>query len=126
VPLPWSGNRPPFGFTADDIAPWLPQPAGWAALTVAAQRADPDSTLSLYRSALHLRRELRALRESPLAWQPSDDGVLVFDRGPSFRCVVNLSTRPVALEGRVLLASGPCSGDLPPDTAAWLETPGPG
>ena len=128
MPLPWLGDRPPFGFTADGVAPWLPQPTGWGALTVAAQRADPDSTLSLYRSALHLRRELRALHEAPLTWQGSDDDVLVFDRGSSFRCVVNLSPRPFPLggQGRVLLASGPCSGDLPPDTAAWLETPGTG
>ena len=128
VPLPWAGDRPPFGFTADGVAPWLPQPAGWGSLTVAAQRTDPDSTLSLYRSALHLRRELRALHEAPLEWRPSDDDVLVFDRGPAFRCVVNLSSRPVSLrgQGRVLLASVPCSGELPPDAAAWLETPGPG
>jgi hypothetical protein len=26
----------------------------------------------------------------------------------------------------VLLVSGPCSGDLPPDTAAWLSSPGAG
>ena len=94
---------------------------------MAAQRADPDSTLSLYRSALHLRRELRALHETPLTWQASDVDVLVFDRGLSFRCVVNLSPRPVPLgPGRVLLASGPCSDELPPDTAAWLQTTGPG
>jgi alpha-glucosidase len=126
VPLPWGGNRPPFGFTADGVAPWLPQPEAWSALTVAAQRTDPASMLSLYRAALHLRRELPDLHTAPLTWRPSDDEVLAFDRGSGFACVVNLSARPVALEGRVLLASGPCSGDLPPDTAAWLSSPGTG
>ena len=31
VPIPWSGDRPPFGFTrpGSTVAPWLPQPAWW-------------------------------------------------------------------------------------------------
>ena len=126
VPLPWEGDRPPFGFTADGVAPWLPQPPGWSALTVAAQDADPASTLSLYRAALRLRRSLPDLRSSPLVWRPSADDVLDFERGPSFRCVVNLSGSPIPLEGTVLLASGPCTGVLPPDTAAWLSSAEPG
>ena len=128
VPLPWTGDRPPFGFTEDGVAPWLPQPPDWAALTAAAQREDPASSLSLYRAALHLRRELAALHTTPLAWVPADDDVLAFDRGPTFRCVVNLSARPVDLtgQGSVLLASGPCAGELPPDTAVWLSRPGEG
>jgi alpha-glucosidase len=122
VPLPWSGDRPPFGFAADGVEPWLPQPPGWATLTVAAQRADPTSTLALYRAALHLRRSVPELHTGPLTWQPWDDDVLAFDRGPSFRCVVNLSAHPVEVQGRVLLASGPLTGGLPPDTAVWLST----
>ncbi|MGX5654336.1 glycoside hydrolase family 13 protein [Geodermatophilus nigrescens] len=120
VPLPWSGERPPFGFAPDGVAPWLPQPEGWRALTVAAQDADPSSTLSLYRAALRLRREL--LGEQPLSWLDLGDGVLAFSRGPAFRCVVNLSDRAVPLDGlgRVLLTSGDASAGLPPDTAAWL------
>ncbi|MGY1714411.1 glycoside hydrolase family 13 protein [Geodermatophilus sp. SYSU D01106] len=120
VPLPWSGERPPFGFAPDGVAPWLPQPEGWRALTVAAQDADPSSTLLLYRAALRLRREL--LGEQPLSWLDLGDGVLAFSRGPGFRCVVNLSDRAVPLDGlgRVLLASGDASAGLPPDTAAWL------
>ncbi|SHG47989.1 glycoside hydrolase family 13 protein [Geodermatophilus nigrescens] len=120
VPLPWSGERPPFGFAPDGVAPWLPQPEGWRALTVAAQDADPSSTLSLYRAALRLRREL--LGEQPLSWLDLGDGVLAFSRGPAFRCVVNLSDRAIPLDGlgRVLLTSGDVSAGLPPDTAAWL------
>ena len=121
VPLPWSGDRPPFGFTADGVAPWLPQPPGWSALTVAAQDADPASTLSLYRTALHLRRSLPGLRTAPLTWRPADDGVLAFDRGRRFRCVVNLSAAAGGARGRVLLASGPCRDDYRP-----TPPPGPG
>jgi alpha-glucosidase len=125
VPLPWSGNRPPFGFTADGVAPWLPQPAAWQDRTVAAQRDDPSSTLALYRAALRLRRRLPGLAgEEPPAWRDLGADVLAFDRGPAFRCVVNLSPRPLPLagEGRLVLASEAVSDVLPPDTAAWLTT----
>ncbi|TFV61970.1 glycoside hydrolase family 13 protein [Geodermatophilus sp. DF01-2] len=123
VPLPWSGNRPPFGFTTDGVRPWLPQPEEWRELTVAAQRNDPASTLSLYRSALRLRRSLPGLADDePLTWQDLGDDVLAFDRGPRFRCVVNLSARPVPLagQGEPALTSEAMAGEVPPDTAVWL------
>jgi alpha-glucosidase len=125
VPLPWSGDRPPFGFAADGVVPWLPQPASWRDLTVAAQRDDPTSTLSLYRSALRLRRRLPGLADDrPLTWVEAGEGVLAFDRGPAFRCLVNFSGRPVALagHGRPVLTSESVTEALPPDTAAWLAT----
>jgi alpha-glucosidase len=120
VPLPWSGDRPPFGFAPDGVTPWLPQPPSWRSLTVEAQQADGSSTLSLYRAALRLRRERVA--EEPLRWLALGDGVLAFDRGSALRCVVNLATRslPLAGLGRVLLTSEELDGELPPDTAAWL------
>jgi len=92
---------------------------------VAAQRAEPTSVLSLYRAALRLRRKLRG---TGMTWRESPDGVLAFDRGPSFRCVVNLGAEPVDLtgQGRVLLASAPCPAGLPTDAAVWLATDGAG
>ncbi|MGY1847206.1 MULTISPECIES: glycoside hydrolase family 13 protein [unclassified Blastococcus] len=123
VPLPWSGDRPPFGFTGDDVDPWLPQPAEWARVTVAAQLVDPTSTLSLYRAALDLRQRVPGLGSGDFSWCRSASGVLAFDRGPAFRCVVNLSDEPLDLRGagRRLLSSEPCADLLPPDTAVWLE-----
>ena len=56
VPMPWSGEKPPYGFSAS-AKTWLPAPDGWADLTVEAQLEDPDSTLSLYRRALELRHD---------------------------------------------------------------------
>src|SRR6478736_9744372 len=56
VPLPWSGDAPPFGFS-NNTDTWLPMPADWATLTVEKQRADPDSTLSFFQRVLELRRE---------------------------------------------------------------------
>ncbi|SDO42998.1 glycoside hydrolase family 13 protein [Geodermatophilus sp. DSM 45219] len=125
VPLPWSGNRPPFGFTADGVSPWLPQPDAWRELTVAAQRDDPASTLSLHRSALRMRRDLPGLADdAPLTWRDLGDGVLAFDRGPRFRCIVNLSAHPVPLgaHGLPVLSSAPVEEELPPDVAVWLRT----
>ena len=82
VPLPWSGTEPPFGFSPAGAAsePWLPQPKEWRDLTVAAESANPDSMLRLYRAALRIRRAEPAFGETPLTWQPSADGVLAFDR----------------------------------------------
>ncbi|MCX5179671.1 alpha-amylase family glycosyl hydrolase [Streptomyces virginiae] len=59
VPLPWSGVEPPYGF--GPAGSWLPQPAGWGDLSVAAQTGDPHSTLELYRAALELRRAMPGL-----------------------------------------------------------------
>jgi alpha-glucosidase len=129
VPLPWSGNEPPFGFSSAGARPWLPQPKEWRDLTVAAESADPDSMLALYRAALRRRRAEPSLGGGTLTWLPSPDGVLTFDReaggpGPAVRCVANLSAVPVAVPAHaaVLLASAPLEeGLLHPDTAVWLR-----
>lgn len=128
VPIPWETARPNFGFTEPDAQPWLPMPAEWGALSVAAQNSDPDSTLSLYRAALRLRREHHALGDGEMEWVESADDVLVFRREPGFVCAVNLSAVPIRLDGRydVLTASAPIGHDasgitLAADTAIWLK-----
>jgi alpha-glucosidase len=124
VPLPWSGNVPPFGFSADDVQPWLPQPADWHRLTVAAEQSDPDSMLSLYRHALLLRRQLPGWHSSGFSWLDAPPEVIAFERGGGLRCVVNFSTTGYQLAnlGRVLLSSGPLDGTiLRTDSAAWLQ-----
>ena len=126
VPLPWSGATPPFGFSPDGAgaAPWLSQPARWAALTVEAQDADPGSMLSLYRALLRLRRLEPDLEAGAFRWLDAPDGVLAFARGERFVSVTNLSPVPVDLpsHGEVLLTSEPLEdGRLPTDTTAWLR-----
>lgn len=125
VPIPWSGTAPPFGFsppgaTAD---PWLPQPAGWAALTAERQNGDPGSMLELYRAALHLRRSLAALGDGDLRWLPAPEGALGFARDEDFGCFVNLTADPFPVpDGEVVLTSGDLEdGLLPRDTAVWLR-----
>ncbi|TDQ52069.1 glycoside hydrolase family 13 protein [Actinorugispora endophytica] len=128
VPLPWSGEEPPFGFGSTAERAWLPVPASWRPLTREAQERDPGSTLSLYTEALRLRRELDALGDGSLAWDESPDEVLVLRREPGFRCAVNFGSSPVPLplDGTVLLSSGPVETTadgliLPLDTAVWLR-----
>jgi alpha-glucosidase len=126
VPLPWSGDAGPFGFSPDGATsrPWLTQPAHWADLTVERQAADPDSTLHLYREALRLRREEPGLVDGRFVWMASEPDVLVFSRGHRFLSVTNLSSDPLPLPPHevVLLASADVSdGHLPPDATAWLR-----
>jgi len=123
VPLPWSGTEPPFGFSEPLSTPWLPQPKDWDKYTVEAEDDDPASFLSLYRTALRLRRELPALGAGPLEWVEAAPSMLAFTRGGSFSFAANLGTQPVPLppHREILVASGPLhDGTLPADTAVWL------
>jgi alpha-glucosidase len=132
VPLPWSGTEPPYGFTPEGAssAPWLPQPSDWADLTVDAEAGNSGSMLSLYRTALSIRRSHPALGDGELTWLEGDgfgpeSGVLAFSRGLGFVSVTNLSGAPVELPSytRLLLASTPLEdGLLPSDSTAWLRT----
>ncbi|WP_443047070.1 glycoside hydrolase family 13 protein [Streptomyces sp. NBC_00267] len=124
VPLPWTGDTPPFGFSTAEAAPWLPQPENWKSYTAEANQADRTSMLQLYRSALRLRRTHPGLRGEDFRWLDSPDGTLLFERGDGVSCAVNLSEQPLPLPEActVLLASGPLdSGLLPADTAVWLQ-----
>jgi alpha-glucosidase len=136
VPLPWSGDEPPYGFSPPDAsaAPWLPQPAGWKALTVHAESLDADSTLALYRRVLRLRRELLRDAAVELEWLPMPPGVLAARRqrrdstGPeAVVLALNMSAAAVPLPpyGPALVASADLAQDdtvLRPNTAVWLST----
>ncbi|HEY2057627.1 MAG TPA: glycoside hydrolase family 13 protein [Amycolatopsis sp.] len=120
VPIPWSGQAPPFGFGEGE--PWLPQPAEWVSYTAEAEAGDPDSMLSLYRRGLALRS---SLGEPALSWLDAGPDVLAFSRAPGFVFLLNFSAAPVELpaHSEVLLASGPLpDGLLPTDTAVWLRS----
>jgi alpha-glucosidase len=132
VPLPWTRAGTDFGFseTASPAAPWLPQPADWGGYSVEAQLGDPDSFLSLFRTALRLRREHPALGRGTLRWLdgPKEaEGLLCFARDPGFILAANLGTAAVALppHREILLASEPgavgTGRSLGPDTAVWLS-----
>jgi alpha-glucosidase len=121
VPLPWTTEGSSFGFGADGAH--LPQPAWFGPLAVEAEQDDPQSTLTMYREALRLRRELTAAEE--LTWQDDQEetGVLRFGRPGGWHVITNFSAEPVDVPGRVVLSSGPLhDGRLPRDTTAWVST----
>ena len=120
VPIPWSGTTAPYGFGPGAGQPWIPQPADWADVTVAAEEADGDSTLVFYRAALAARRTFATTAGDDVELLDLGADVLAFRRGP-VTVILNCGTEPVALPaGEVLLASGPVDGKLPADTAVWL------
>ncbi|HEY2543368.1 MAG TPA: alpha-amylase family glycosyl hydrolase [Gaiellaceae bacterium] len=125
IPIPWSGETPPYGFSPDGVRTWLDQPDGWAELTVEAESNDPGSMLSLYRAGLRLRKQA-PWGAGEFRWIPFDGEVVAFARGDAFTCLVNFGPEPVALPpgADVLIASNDLEGGaVPQDTTVWLYNP---
>lgn len=120
VPVPWSVDGPAFGF--GEAEPHLPQPDWFGDMSVEAAEAEPGSTLSMYREALAIRRELNAPEQ--MEWLDSPEGTLAFARPGGWVCYTNFVADPVELpDSQVLLTSGPLeSGLLPAATTAWVQT----
>nr|QLJ99260.1 glycoside hydrolase family 13 protein [Micromonospora carbonacea] len=135
VPIPWSGELAPYGFgPAGSELSWLPAPATWAALSVAAQAGTPGSTLELYRAALRVRRTHPALARDAdgVTWlETAGPGVLAFRRtggGAELTCVVNLSDAPALIDGygQPVVTSAELTRQgvghvLSVDATAWFE-----
>ena len=125
VPMPWSGDTTPFGFSSGK--PWLPIPHSWRDFSVSAQSADSSSTLHLYRSALKIRRE-KLVGSGEISWvDRGESGLISFARG---ELAVYLNTSSAALQIptvgalvlgsdlEVVLANGLLT--LPGASAAWV------
>jgi alpha-glucosidase len=123
VPLPWSGDAPPYAFGPGVGQPWLPQPLDWASLSVAAQEQDAGSTLAFYRAALAARRAHTSGLTEEVELLDAGGDVLAFTRGP-LTVVLNAGVDAVELPaGDIVLASGGLEGRLlPADTAVWLSS----
>ncbi|PZF98046.1 glycoside hydrolase family 13 protein [Micromonospora deserti] len=133
VPIPWSGELAPYGFGPEGSElSWLPAPATWRDLSVAAQTGVPGSTLELYRTALRIRRAHPALAiTGGITWLETEPGLLAFSRTAGdavLTCVVNLSGVPALVDGygEPIVASQALTGQdaghlLPVDAAAWFE-----
>ncbi|RBM17364.1 alpha-amylase [Prauserella sp. PE36] len=122
APIPWEGTAPPFGFSALPGG-WESIPSGWAPFTVEAQLEDEESTLSLYRRAIELRREHPGFAGDDVEWYGAPPGCFAYRRSPGgLICALNTSAAPVPVpRGDVLLASAPLvEGRLAADAAAWL------
>ncbi|WP_194784961.1 glycoside hydrolase family 13 protein [Actinomyces haliotis] len=132
VPLPWTAQGSSHGFGPDGATePHLPQPTGWGEYAVDVEAADPDSTLSLYREGLRLRRELwGAENQGELTWLQRDEHVLGFERS-GLQCWTAFGANLELPAGEVLLASAPLDtleaddgttvSVLPADATAWLR-----
>jgi len=122
VPLPWTRAGSSYGF--GDGGSHLPQPLWFGGYSVEAESEDPASTLSLYRQALRLRREL--LTGESLEWvETGRDDVLRFRRPNGWEMVSNFGAEPFALPaGRIVLSSGPVTDVLPGETTVWLTPAG--
>jgi alpha-glucosidase len=124
VPIPWSGDAPPYGFGPGTGQPWLPQPLDWADRSVAAQEQDPDSTLAFYKAALAARRKHTSDTAEDIELLDAGTDLLAFTRG-ELTVVLNAGKDAVELpEGDVVAASAELAGRLlPADTSAWLVNP---
>jgi alpha-glucosidase len=125
VPLPWTADGPSFGF--GDGGSWLPQPRWFGRYAVDQQVGRLDSHLELYRTALSLRRSLRA--DDDVVWveRPDQPGVLHLRRSNGWSCLTNFSSRSVPMPaGQVVLRSlASTRPDLvDPETTVWLEGTG--
>ncbi len=121
VPIPWTTSGESFGFGPGGSH--LPQPEWFAAVSVEAEDADPDSTLNLYRKALGLRGQLQS--EEHLEWlETGRDDVLAFRRPNGWTSVTVFGDEPYDLpSGELLLASAPVAdGALSGVGTAWLRS----
>jgi len=134
VPIPWAGSAPPYGFGPDGSAPWLPQPASWADLSVEAQSHDLSSTLALVKEGIRLRRDLLGGLGEQLRWvHVADPHVVALGRDdPTGRAVLTSVTNfgraaaPLPDLGQVMLASAPVDDPavVPPETTVWYRPQG--
>jgi alpha-glucosidase len=110
VPLPWSGDTTPFGFSTGK--PWLPISQSWKDFTVEHELTDPKSSLHLYKNALELRKEF-LVGAGGITWLESsrhgseEDALLSYSRGP-ITVVMNLSdsVQECDAAGKLLIVSG--------------------
>ena len=129
VPLPWSKDLSgAHGFSSDaGVLPtesWLPQPEWWGDFAVDRESQDPQSALNMYKSALRIRHEHSALGDGSIAWLPSGEQALMFERLDGFICIVNFGVDNLQIPDatKVLLSSTPLAGrEVPIDTAVWLQ-----
>ena len=115
TPMPWDGGAQG-GFTMG--RPWLPLPEEHRALNVAAQAADPASTLAMTREVLAQRRAHLALRTGSIRVLDLPAPAIGFLReggGERIACLFNLSADGVTLRHDAL--DGPVT--LGPWGAAW-------
>jgi alpha-glucosidase len=128
VPLPWTADpKGGFGFSTNDSLKlhesWLPQSPWMGDFAVDTQDGVEGSTLTMYRTALAIRKTEAGLGDGPMEWIQTGADVVAFKRPGNFACFINFGA-PLELpsDSQILIASGPISGHtLPTDTAVWVR-----
>ena len=122
VPIPWEAKAPAFGFSKTGES-WLPQPPQYREYARDLQEGVPGSTLELYKSLLHLRKQFD-LGLGSLEWVEKycgenslgyvNNGILV---------IANFDGKPIDLPaGEVLVTSQVGLTDqLEHDQVAWIK-----
>jgi len=128
VPLPWTADpKGGFGFSTNDSLKldesWLPQSPWMGDFAVDTQDGVEGSTLTMYRTALAIRKTEAGLGDGPMEWIQTGADVVAFKRPGNFACYINFGA-PLELpsDSQILIASGPLTGHtLPTDTAVWVR-----
>ena len=128
VPLPWTADpKGGFGFSTNDSLKlhesWLPQSPWMGDFAVDTQDGVEGSTLTMYRTALAIRKTEAGLGDGPMEWIQTGADVVAFKRPGNFACYINFGA-PLELpsDSQILIASGPITGHtLPTDTAVWVR-----
>jgi alpha-glucosidase len=118
TPMPWRPDAANLGFSTG--LPWLPAAPEYAGLTVAAQEADPASTLAFARALVAQRKASAALTSGDLEMWEAPAPLFVFERrsgDEAVLCAFNLGDHPARLaDGRLrdgaVLAVGTGDGAL--------------
>ncbi|WP_187977464.1 glycoside hydrolase family 13 protein [Mycetocola sp. JXN-3] len=125
VPLPWEPGTTAYGFNTTGES-WLPQPEDWDDYSRAAQQGVAGSTLTLYTTALELRKRLD-LGLGSVEWIENLPDTVIGFRNGDVIVLGNTATTdweiPAELaELPVLLASTTIAGNiLPGDATIWLQ-----
>jgi alpha-glucosidase len=122
VPLPCDQSSDSSGFSATGKS-WLPQPESYGGLARSLQEKDASSTLTFYKQALALRKQL-ALGEGYFGWVSGHTGPesLAYENS-GIRVIYNFGKNPIDLgSAEVLISSQPLlGGQLETNSCVWIR-----
>jgi alpha-glucosidase len=122
VPLPWEPVGEANGFNQTGKS-WLPQPASYRLLARSIQEQDELSTLSFYKQALRIRKEL-ALGEGSFGWLPEHLGPSSLGyQNKQVKVIYNFGQQAIDLSGaEILISSRPLvGGQLETNGCVWIK-----
>lgn len=122
IPLPWEPEGDSSGFSESGKS-WLPQPESYKELARSIQEKNPESTLSFYKAALDLRKQL-GLGEGSFNWLAGHQGpdTLGYENS-DVKVLYNFGKQPVDLSNfEILISSEPLSGkQLATNQCVWVK-----